>query len=197
MNYRQLPHHDPAANGKCILITEFGKTKEQDFDELRHLNIEVVSLAEFRKRLHNHEFKKSALKPTTKLFCDFKIYSHIENTPLFRDILSRTVIFPIENGKVPFGLRDKFGSYAEYVEDLCRHSYFITRSQQEQHHLFSLVRVCRLRGLTIGELSENADSGALQIVSRLFEKNKLKNVRVQSIELRTDTSINLPIYSAE
>lgn len=102
---------DPNLSGKHILITEFGRTKEQDFEELSHLNLEILSLGEFRKRLRNHEFHKVALKPTTKLFCDFKIYSHIENTPLFQSIMNKSVIFPIENGKVPYELRGRFGSY--------------------------------------------------------------------------------------
>lgn len=55
--------------------------------------------------MHDRDFKKSALKPTTKLFCDFKIYAHIENTPLFKEIFNSNVIFPIENGKVPYCLR--------------------------------------------------------------------------------------------
>jgi hypothetical protein len=71
-----------------------------------------MSLADFKQKLRDREFKKWALKPTTKLFCDFKIYAKIENSGLFNEIIGRSVIFPIENGKVPIKLREKFSSYS-------------------------------------------------------------------------------------
>ena len=90
--------------------------------------MDIFSLSSFYSKLKDSEFKKMALKPTTKLFCDFKIYDKIENSNIFNEIVGSSVIFPVENGKVPVELRSRFSGYSKYVEDLVNHSYFFTKS---------------------------------------------------------------------